>query len=442
MDAPPSYNKATANDINFEFCNNDQNVTYVDFAPTCTKPSGIFSSAEYQPFSELTIAANKWLNEHCNFFVEGCETIGATPLQTRNIGEVNTQETRYHIQIRRRQGGSKQNNSRIAAINVIKCLRLYVRPKGSNESPEPHQIGYLNISPQLISPTGIFRLAKYDSYDNTLKEFNLFLDKNPIPGKILNIEAVTIFRDDNNIAADGSLLTETSHYYTSLSTMLRVFYLSGPPSYEKIGSADFQPSIVKPGGLLSRHQFETLSETMCKVNTWLSSQMEIRVTNIQTLKINYHKALKPTITERIDYVLSRHSLQQFFNIVRVFYTTAPNSGICRPINLSCKIFIPAVLVTKMIGLDVYETLDNLYSREILPFIRYNSHAKPINIETLPLNPQENPEAMCSSRSVEHAPLMIATVRIYFDGVINEPPSNVMQPRPIPVHEGISCCSIL
>ncbi|CAD5120485.1 DgyrCDS9051 [Dimorphilus gyrociliatus] len=242
---------------------------------------------------------------------------------------------------------------------------------------------FVDFAPICIKGKDLFSPPKYEpfSYDKALNDFhNIILNKNPTPGKILNIEVVAINKSTNDVEdADGSLLAEDAKPNGFVSTIFRLFYLNGPRLYEKI-------------------------------------------------------ALKSNITDRIDYTLSKHSLGYFFNVIRVFYVTGQDSRVDYPINVSCRVFLPAVLVTKLLNRHVFETYDELYSREILPFITYNSHAKVINYEIVPAYPQDDPQIMSHTRIDKGAVLIVASVRVYFNENIREPPIGVIQPKPIPIRE--------
>ncbi|CAD5120487.1 DgyrCDS9053 [Dimorphilus gyrociliatus] len=363
---------------------NDKNITYVDFVPSCTKKSGIVSKSKFQPFSELMNKANKWLNEHPNFAVKGCETIGSSVSSEQAVGEcTDTQKTNYHIKIttRTHSQGNTTTHTYIFNIWILKCLRLHIQPKGSDESPEPHQIGSLHIIPDLISESGILSKAKYSAYSDTLKKANEYVNRNPIPGKILNIEAVAIKRKNNKIKDDGSLLFESTEDNGNLTTMFRIFYLIGRPLYEKI-------------------------------------------------------ALKPNISERIDYIVPRHTIRDYFNIMRVFYVTGPDIRIDYSIGISCKAFQPALLMWKSSVKNTFETFKEFYVREIVPFISYNSHAQIINFEIVAKPMNEDQELMSPKRVPPK--ILTAEVRVYFIGPVSDPPPGYIQPKPVPVIKKQSC----
>ncbi len=50
-----------------------------------------------------------------------------------------------------------------------------------------------------------------------------------------------------------------------------------------LGTADFVPQCLKPGGFLSMANFETLGQTVAAANNWISQQQGIRVTNVQSI---------------------------------------------------------------------------------------------------------------------------------------------------------------
>lgn len=81
-------------------------------------------------------------------------------------------------------------------------FRLYVQLKNEGDSSEPQQIGYKDFPPEIISIPNISSGPKFESYDCTLKTFNEFLKDHPLPGKVLNIEAVGSNRIENTKNTD------------------------------------------------------------------------------------------------------------------------------------------------------------------------------------------------------------------------------------------------
>lgn len=112
----------------------------------------------------------------------------------------------------------------------------------------------------------------------------------------------------------------------------------------------------------------------------------------------------------------------------------------KPIDLSCRVFFPSLVVCRTLGRDRHENFDELFTREIVPFIRYNSQARVINFEIVPITGNENRDSM-STPGLRRPYVLIASARVYFDGPISEPPAGVIQQRPPPVQETVECCVI-
>ncbi|CAD5120489.1 DgyrCDS9055 [Dimorphilus gyrociliatus] len=428
-DEPPSYDVAVGQNVNRNARNNQPDgpnpfISYVDLIPACTYSARKFKSAKFERFKK----ANHWLRINSDLAVVGCETIAVVKNDKDNCGlELNSKLTTmmaYHV-----TDPFQCPHREYYELNIVKCLRLYVQLKSKEDPPEPHQIGYIDFIPKIISLHNIFSGPKFESYDSSLKKFNEFLKDHPIGGKILSIETVASNRVENSENTDESKLSENSEK-PKLSTMFfRVFYLHGYSLHETIGSKDFIPRILEIDKESRFCKFENLSSTMARVQDWMYWENSLRVTNIQTINVCHKKAQKSNITERIDYLRSKYSLGYYFRIIRVYYVTRQEGSIERPFNLTYKTFVPPVLLKKRNGCSYYEPTNLFFNREIAPFIRFNSPSKVINYEVVPYFYKIKTEQMVSLTNLQH--VYVLCIRVYFDGPIEEPPKGFIEPPASP-----------
>ncbi len=61
-------------------------------------------------------------------------------------------------------------------------IRLWVENKTEGTPPEPDQIGYINVVPEMLEEGGIFSKPVFESFDVTLQRLNADLAINPVPG--------------------------------------------------------------------------------------------------------------------------------------------------------------------------------------------------------------------------------------------------------------------
>ncbi|CAD5120484.1 DgyrCDS9050 [Dimorphilus gyrociliatus] len=399
---------------------------YIDFVPICTQSSKIFSSPKFEDFRELVKKANQWLTENDHYAVDQCETFGVTRDSKVDIGTaVNSQSTKFNVNEISHSGYVKYD------LDIVYCLRLYVRFKTNNEPMDSNHISYINAIPEMIT-SGCCTEPKFESFNKTMQNFNESLKDSFFPGKILNMENISIPRDGHHYNEDRTGFQEDNSSTEHKLSILRVYFLQqGQSSRESIGCKDFIPSITKVGGCCSSNDYETDEVVLVKVRNWVKSQTGIRITNIQTINVDDRGALKTGASQKCEYIKSKYALTPHFRIIRVFYASEPGSCTYKPINLTWRNFTPAITVNKPTNSDEYETFDLLYKREILPFINYNSNAKVINFEIIPIFPPTKYVTLISS------------VRIYFHGTIQEPPAivlgNVQHPKEVETSKN---CNIL
>jgi hypothetical protein len=70
------------------------------------------------------------------------------------------------------------NHSRIVCVKYL-MDRLWIVPKERGETPEPQQIGYVNVVP------GRNEFGVFDGFGDTVRKFNHHLRVHPLPGKYL-----------------------------------------------------------------------------------------------------------------------------------------------------------------------------------------------------------------------------------------------------------------
>ena len=61
--------------------------------------------------------------------------------------------------------------------------RIWLCPKGPDDSQDPEQVGYMNIVPMVTEPGNIFINPKFESLSQTMKRFNDGLRTKTLPGR-------------------------------------------------------------------------------------------------------------------------------------------------------------------------------------------------------------------------------------------------------------------
>lgn len=138
-------------------------------------------------------------------------------------------------------------------------------------------------------------------------------------------------------------------------------------------------------------------------------------------------------TDRIEFMGCKYGFDKYLRAIRVYFTNIPIEEPIKPIQLSYRIFIPKLLKLPR----KYEIFNELFNREIKPFIIYNKNSKVINYELFPIQRKGNFDTMIRDGSRYS---FIFCLKIYFDGPVVEPPGeNFKQQILLPANR---TCSII
>lgn len=99
-------------------------------------------------------------------------------------------------------------------------------------------------------------------------------------------------------------------------------------------------------------------------------------------------------------------------------------------------FVPKLALIKSIGENKNENFDELFNREVIPFLNYNSGVRVINFEIVPARIDKS---YTNIVKLGYQDNFVACLIIYFDGYIQEPPAGVIQPRAPPIDK---TCTLL
>ncbi|XP_055355752.1 uncharacterized protein LOC129601063 [Paramacrobiotus metropolitanus] len=340
----------------------------VDFIPNLTKPGGIFTWAEYEPFPVILQRANEWLSKNPILMLRTCETV---EFNTQSSGAVvNSIESVYQLY------GEGANR-------YVRGLRLWMQPR-TDGSSAIQQIGYYNIMPSVR--VGVFSVDTAERLDTLIAQANTLFATNPIQGSIRTIETVPLRVGANGVDPDCTAWTERGSTSETFIYMLRIFYETGPPQYESIGIADFVPGVLSEGGLMGRPVLERFPQVLSKAHQWLLSQTpHLRVANVQTL---YYKQRWTTHMDTLRMTYTENDLHSYYvRYLRVAYAlTNPNmppQNTGGPIRLNSKLFTPGMLEPP--GCCSVGKFENqIQVRERMAGWMRATGAKVISVETVPM----------------------------------------------------------
>ncbi len=70
---------------------------------------------------------------------------------------------------------------------LVVFFRVWVELKPEDAAPEPDQIGYINVIPELAEDCGTVSKPNFESFDVTLKRINERLAHHPLPGIVSDL---------------------------------------------------------------------------------------------------------------------------------------------------------------------------------------------------------------------------------------------------------------
>ncbi|OQV21388.1 hypothetical protein BV898_04597 [Hypsibius exemplaris] len=348
----------------------------VDFLPNCTKPGGFIHWAQFEPFPVIFQRANQWLTKNPTLELRTCETV---EFHTRSSGEVvNSVESVY------RTSGEGANR-------YVRGLRLWMQPRIDGGSVV-QQIGYFNVMPTVR--VGFFTTDVSHRLDSLIHETNALFTSNPLPGKLLTIETVTLKVSSSGTDPDCTSWTERGGLSQVFAYMLRIFYIQGPPALEMIGVADFVPGVLFDGGLFHRPQLEPFPQVLGKAHHWLLQQQPgLRLLNAQTL---LHKQKWTSHLDTLRMVYSENDLHTYYvRYIRLAYVI-PNPAYGGrsegAVRLNSKLFVPGMLEAPgCCSVGSYE--NQLQIRERMSAWMRATGAKVISVETVPMRIFSGAEAV-------------------------------------------------
>ncbi|CAD5120490.1 DgyrCDS9056 [Dimorphilus gyrociliatus] len=272
---------------------------------------------KYESFRTLVSRCNDWLRVNSQLKVVSCETFSVNLPSEKKKGIVNCKKTVLETGTTPSLNITKLQDR---YIDVIKCFRVHLKPKCSLDSAEPDQIGYLNILPEILKEAGIFSYPEFSSWNDTLKSLNQYLKQQPISGRILCVQSLGFYRTEKSFDPEDCRMREHS-FGGSNSFQLRLYYLQGEPAHEELGSIDFPPNLIRKPGALTLGKVEKLSSVVDRVQSWISSQKGIKVTNIQTINFSFdiYDGKEKVNTQNIQHFKSDVPMEHFVRVLRVYY---------------------------------------------------------------------------------------------------------------------------
>lgn len=327
-------------------------LAYVDFWPSCLHAEEGFTNVHFERFDILLPRANNWLRHHASADVIRCET-----LEKR----VTSPE-----QLLTDSNESNGTGSAHKKIYLVKGLRLWYCVNSSRhpERLHPVQIGYRNFIPRCREEEEEQQKVGgsvfiFDDLSMTYENVNEQLIENPLEGKILTIETVSLhlsqfeWNGKEIIHAEQSMWPFSNEYHILYIT--RIFYLFECPAYELIGASDFLPDILedhRPESHVNECQrsscYSTFASAMVKVNSWLEKVKDIRIVNIQTLMALDPVPLSDADCDKINtgsnYILRVDNISSLVRFIRVTYVRPkfglPPGGLSSPKAVIYRTFVP------------------------------------------------------------------------------------------------------
>ncbi|XP_067945674.1 uncharacterized protein [Watersipora subatra] len=449
--APPSYETAVTQAGGSNAPSNipsEPQFTYIDFAP----------DGPAEQYDDLVEKANNWLSHNRTFSLQSCETV-IVPVKKGALSF----ESASHI---------PAHNHRDYA-SVLRCWVSRL------ETPltEPQVLGTIAKAPLQKSNFtttigGIFgSLSVQLCFDlfkpqkETLKQLNEELEQNPLPGRILKVETVKMKITESlsrlinlnpNVLYfhDGDRQNLFAHY-------IRVFYLKGEAAHEQIGWKDVVPSYEVNKANPKRPKFEPMSSVLYKAGQWAHTQMDKRITGLQTIEMPlevdstpFSTSCRPILDTNCSELYTGRQFTPLYTgalvkYVRMYYVTSESFQVSRPYYVTQRLFMPFKLTARTLETPV----DNL--RRLAVWLAYNSSAtadnniicaETVNFPTRLLYQQPVDTEACSYRDLEQCGHdVVSGIRLYMNGVCHEPPANVLA-IPIaplaPITNESSCCNIL
>ncbi|KAK8781548.1 hypothetical protein V5799_017111 [Amblyomma americanum] len=407
-------------------------LTFVDFLPCCVNPGTVSSSPTFEPFRMLVQRANEWLKEHCMWEVKTCESV-----EFKASKSINTELMTYC------EYGKW-------STCYMRGLRLWLVPRLDKSRPA-QQLEYRNLVPQQMAPpAGSFGMPMFETLQELLERYNKQLVHQPAPGCVLAVETqetnVPSFLDFD---PDQSYWSAHGRRDRHFIFVVRVFYEVGSMVCEEIGVADFVPVRHSAGSMVSMPRYEPFSSVIARAAQWCSQQSSLRFCNVQTLEIKLKSdpsldSSSESISDRtvvdtqcMSYTERAKVATFYVRVLRVAYIkelVPPEGGLppSPPLALHCKTFMPLPL-TQSVFMPEFEGLSATKKR-VEAWINATG-ARVLSCETIAMRLFIGGEACAGIESSftfnsgKQNEYWIFVLRVYLDGVYQEPPQEALPPVP-------------
>ncbi|KAK2192381.1 hypothetical protein NP493_30g00029 [Ridgeia piscesae] len=212
----------------------------------------------------------------------------------------------------------------------------------SEPSPHGFPLSYVDFIPAMISPGGVLSNPTFERFGDLMRKANNWLLANPTLW-VKNCESL------ETRVRGGVTNTDASTSYdmqkrNGFVRCLRIWIASktaadvGEP--QQLGYINVVPACQDSGGFLSLPTFDTLGETVSKMNAMLTAQpLPGRILNLETQDIKLYTWTGSIDPEESCWVETSQQRKTFINIIRLFYEAGPPAYE----QIGCADFVPACL---------------------------------------------------------------------------------------------------
>ncbi|XP_066270908.1 uncharacterized protein [Branchiostoma lanceolatum] len=429
-------------------------LSYVDFMPSQLAGSGStgflsFSYPQFERFDVLVTRANQWIQQNPTMEVKTCESLEVKfeYHMGGSGGVMNPDQSLFY------ESGKMRNC-------YVRGLRMWFGQKMDPRTP-PQQISYINYVPGCVQAPSLLGYPQFESFGETVSKINMMMRQNPLPGtgKILTVETQDVkvrgAWSSTTIDPDKSFWYEDGNYRKLFLFVIRVFYVNGPPAYEEIGSGDFVPGCVHmPSGIFDWPQFESYSQVAARACAWANGSLQgCRLANAQTLHIKISRkgwsGQMAIDSQKSSFVDSGNMATMYVRIMRLIFLKPLQGAVAppRPIQLSIKTFVPAQISQGgMMSFPQFETVGQTMQRALAWLNAAGANvifAETVAIKIMSAWSNRPPAAYAEESmaydSAKHGEIYLNILRIYLDGMYQEPPPQMLPPMPqVAPSKGADC----
>ena len=215
--------------------------------------------------------------------------------------------------------------------------------------------------------------------------------------------------------------------------VIRIFFILGQPLHEKVGLADFAPLS------LNRLNGESYSDILRRASLWCSQQVGVRFTNVQSIEMKLKCG--ELDTQRTSYTQHSEKSTKFAKFLRVAYVKSNmtvNLPPSPPLLLSYRCFPPCQLTAaSLLHNGTFESMSQTVTR-IAAWMGL-TNAAILNIETCAVPIGLGHDATYSYKRAGEANISrVLCIRVYLDGVYEEPHSSQLPPIPRVIPSDDTC----